>query len=469
MERDEIKVNLNGDSYSTEKCMITHQSELPLLMSSENDGKLQKEEEGDDLHPGVKHPTSYVETLINLIKGNTGAGMFAMGDAFKNAGLLVGPILTVILGIICVYGNHILVNCSVAIREKKKMKKPLAFAETVQICFEEGPKFARPWANTVRICTYVFITITQLGFCSVYFVFISSTLVKILVPYGINIAAHTYMTMILLPILATALIRNLKFLTPISSLANLSLGSGVLLTLFFASRDLPPLATRRMAADWKQLPLFFGTTVYAFEGISLVLPLQNEMKNAKKFDTKFGVLNMGMTVVCAILISIGFVGYLKYGDDVKGSLTLNLEGTGLFSEIVQLNICFGILLSYTLQFYVPIKIIWPHVERKFAPMKHPVLCEKLFRTAFVIGTYFVALTVPHLGHFISLIGAVCGTTLALIFPPICDLVIRWPSDFGKLKWRLILDIFSLLVAAIGLVTGVYYSLEAIFDAYSNTT
>ncbi|RZF48516.1 hypothetical protein LSTR_LSTR011074 [Laodelphax striatellus] len=270
MEKEEVKVNLNNGSYSApEKCINTHQSELPLLLSEgENGVRLQEEEKGDDdLHPGVKHPTSYIETLINLIKGNTGAGMFAMGDAFKNAGLLLGPMLTIILGVICVYGNHILVNCSVAIKERKKMKKPLAFAETVQFCFEEGPKFARPWANTVRICTYVFITITQLGFCSVYFVFISSTLRKV-----------------------------------------------------------------------------------------------------SKHDMNF-----------------------------------------------------------------------------------------------------IALTVPHLGHFISLIGAVCGTTLALIFPPICDLVIRWPSDFGKLKWRLILDIFSLLVAAIGLVTGVYYSLEAIVDAYSHTT
>lgn len=53
---------------------------------------------------------SYVETLLHMIKGNVGSGVFAMGDAFRNAGLLLGPILTIFLGIICVYGNHILVN-----------------------------------------------------------------------------------------------------------------------------------------------------------------------------------------------------------------------------------------------------------------------------------------------------------------------------------------------------------------------
>lgn len=52
----------------------------------------------------------YFETIINLIKAYSGSGMFAMGDAFKNAGLLLGPLLTIFIGIICFYGNHILVS-----------------------------------------------------------------------------------------------------------------------------------------------------------------------------------------------------------------------------------------------------------------------------------------------------------------------------------------------------------------------
>lgn len=46
---------------------------------------------------------------MHILKGNIGSGVFAMGDAFKNGGLLLSPILTLLLGIICVHSQHILV------------------------------------------------------------------------------------------------------------------------------------------------------------------------------------------------------------------------------------------------------------------------------------------------------------------------------------------------------------------------
>jgi proton-coupled amino acid transporter len=48
------------------------------------------------------------------------------------------------------------------------------------------------------------------------------------------------------------------------------------------------------------------------------------MKKPEQFTKPFGVLNVGMAIVTSLLLVTGFLGYLKYGDDVKGSLTLNL-------------------------------------------------------------------------------------------------------------------------------------------------
>lgn len=47
---------------------------------------------------------------MHLFKGNVGSGIFALGDAFKNAGLLLAPPLTIFLGVICVHAQHILVR-----------------------------------------------------------------------------------------------------------------------------------------------------------------------------------------------------------------------------------------------------------------------------------------------------------------------------------------------------------------------
>lgn len=37
-----------------------------------------------------------------------------------------------------------------------------------------------------------------------------------------------------------------------------------------------------------------------------------------------GVLNLRMTIVTLLYAAIGFFGYLKFGNDAKGSITLNL-------------------------------------------------------------------------------------------------------------------------------------------------
>lgn len=48
------------------------------------------------------------------------------------------------------------------------------------------------------------------------------------------------------------------------------------------------------------------------------------MKKPEQFTKPFGVLNVGMAIVSSLLLVMGFIGYLKYGDKVEGSLTLNL-------------------------------------------------------------------------------------------------------------------------------------------------
>lgn len=41
--------------------------------------------------------------MVHLLKGNIGTGIFAMPDAFKNAGLLVGSIGVPLMAVICVH------------------------------------------------------------------------------------------------------------------------------------------------------------------------------------------------------------------------------------------------------------------------------------------------------------------------------------------------------------------------------
>lgn len=58
-----------------------------------------------------------------------------------------------------------------------------------------------------------------------------------------------------------------------------------------------------------------------------VLPLENEMKNPKKFGSAFGVLNASMLPISVLYTVVGLLGYLKYGDKTTGSITLDMPQT----------------------------------------------------------------------------------------------------------------------------------------------
>ena len=55
-----------------------------------------------------------------------------------------------------------------------------------------------------------------------------------------------------------------------------------------------------------------------------MLPIENKMKTPEDFPGLTGVLNTSMVVVTVMYIAVGFYGYMKAGDHVAGSITLNL-------------------------------------------------------------------------------------------------------------------------------------------------
>ena len=52
-----------------------------------------------------------------------------------------------------------------------------------------------------------------------------------------------------------------------------------------------------------------------------ILPIENEMKHPQNFPA---ILYLGMIVVSVLYVSMGTIGYLKYGEMICGSITLNL-------------------------------------------------------------------------------------------------------------------------------------------------
>lgn len=161
-----------------------------------------------------KSQTTYIEALIHMLKGNIGSACFALSNAFKYSGIIFGPLVTVLLAIVCVNQQHLLVNCSNKLAEDLNCKKRLDYAETLELSLLANKKWKRHAKMMRRMCN-VFLSITQLGFCAVYYLFIGNNVKSILDFYGYEFELKSLMVISLLPILATTVITNLKYLSKI--------------------------------------------------------------------------------------------------------------------------------------------------------------------------------------------------------------------------------------------------------------
>ena len=216
-----------------------------------------------------------------------------MGDAFKNGGLILAPILTLILGIVCVHAQHVLVLCSEKIRDKYKFEKRPDYAETVEYCFECGPEVLRKYSKQMKTACNIFIVVTQLGFCCIYFLFIGTNLKQVLDFYGVVLDLHILISFSLIFIWLTSLITNLKYLAPCSGIANVCMISGIAITYYYSVQDLPSPTERNYFSTVHQLPLFFGTAIFAFEGILIFTLEELQAPSSAKQQITSAIFFMG--------------------------------------------------------------------------------------------------------------------------------------------------------------------------------
>lgn len=59
------------------------------------------------------------------------------------------------------------------------------------------------------------------------------------------------------------------------------------------------------------------------------MPLENEMRSPKSFGGYTGVLNRSMLLIIVLYVGMGLFGYLNYGSNALGSITLNLPSDEL--------------------------------------------------------------------------------------------------------------------------------------------
>ncbi|KAF1335939.1 Amino acid/auxin permease, partial [Globisporangium splendens] len=411
----------------------------------------------------VRAPTSIREKLsiaaviVHLCKGNIGPGAMSLPYGFSRTGIYAAPIYFVFVALVSVYNMDLLLYC-------KKMvgpNMPMSFGDVGREIL--GPKG--------KLLIDVFLVGTQLGICCVYFTFVATN-IHVVLPEKLQSVIHErQLILAIFPILLLlSWVRTLKRITPFSGLANVAVVSGIAI-VFYYSLDYYANPTKPrlepIHVDWTEFPQFYGTAVYSFEGIGLILPIQNEMKDPHLFPR---VLALCMLLILLLFLVIGELPTIAFGRITNGSMTAVLHdycqgwGVTMFYPAIEVlekslsrpgSLMRPAALPHTAPRHihrqqhsdhhhshrVPIASSAPSgaerlpmvtarpppreqqsylprcVERVFQMSQYE--CNRtIFRSMICTSLMIIAICIPDVGLLISLFGAVGSSMLAIIIPPV---------------------------------------------------
>merc|ERR1719350_2244558 len=117
--------------------------------------------------------------------------------------------------------------------------------------------------------------------------------------------------------------------------------------------------------------------------------------------------------------------------------------------------------TYAVQFHVPVEIINSYLQPRISPDKH-LKAEYLLRLGLVLFTFSLAAAIPKLDLFISLVGSVSSSTLALMAPAVIDTVTQGDRCTSS---RAAKNVALFLIGLLGFLTGSYVSIMNIIKYF----
>lgn len=286
------------------------------------------------------------------------------------------------------------------------------------------------------------VAFSQFGFCTSYFIFINTTLQKVLMTWSLPVppteAIILTISLVMTPMGWIRRISKMKLANLIgdviilASIAVVAVSAAATLSEKGVSQEVVAFAPP------ERVMIFAGTAVYAFEGIALVIPIREGMERPELFS---GMVVGMMLLFVVILTGFGILGYFAWGNSVQ-TVVLN-ELSGGFGSLVQICYVLAVVCGYPLAIFPTFTICEAKLFGDFPPTLRRKWLKNVFRTALTFGMGLLAYTMAaYLPIFISMLGSFCSIPLAIIFPAMLHL--RIVGDAFVLDWVLIVIGCSLI-------------------------
>ncbi|KAL8280932.1 hypothetical protein RQP46_006611 [Phenoliferia psychrophenolica] len=350
---------------------------------------------------GQHGDATVTQAVLMLLKSFVGTGVLFLGKAFYNGGIVFSTIVLCFIAMISLYSFLLLVETRLVVHG--------SFGDIGGMLY----------GKYMRSAILFSIVLSQIGFVAAYTIFVSQNL------QAFFMAVTNCSTFVPLPLLILgqlviflplAMIRNIQKLSGTALIADAFILFGL---VYIFSNEISVLSANGLADialfNPKDFPLLIGTAVFSFEGIGLVIPITESMKDPHQFPR---VLTGVMVGVMILFAGAGVLAYAAYGSAIQTVVFVNLPQEDRFVNAAQFLYSIAILLSTPLQLFPAVRIMENGIFSRSGKHSTKVKWEKnAFRMAVVVGCSAVAWAgASDLDKFVSLIGSVACVPLCFCYP-----------------------------------------------------
>ncbi|KAK9777896.1 putative Amino acid transporter transmembrane domain-containing protein [Seiridium cardinale] len=342
-----------------------------------------------------------MNAALLLLKSFVGTGVLFLPRAYYNGGMIFSNLVLLFVAALSYYCFVLLVTT--------RLKVEGSFGDIGGILYG-------PWMRKLILTS---IVVSQIGFVAAYIVFTSENLQAFILAVSkcSTYIPVTYLILLQMVIfLPFALFRDIGKLGFTALIADAFIVLGLAYLFYY---DVLTLSSEGLAdiilfndKDWT---LFIGTAIFTFEGIGLIIPIQESMKSPAKFPK---VMFIVMIIITTLFITMGAVSYAAYGSKTETVVLLNLPQDNKLVNGVQFLYSLAILLSTPLQIFPAIKITENALFTKSGKYNPYIKWQKNgFRFFVVFVCAFIAwVGADNLDKFVALVGNFACIPLVFIYP-----------------------------------------------------
>ncbi|KAH0585383.1 hypothetical protein H2248_008620 [Termitomyces sp. 'cryptogamus'] len=352
---------------------------------------------------GPTGTATVTQAALMLTKSFVGTGVLFLGKAFYNGGLLFSSVTFVAIALISLWSFILLL--------KTKFIVSGSYGDI-------GGALYGSWMRYVILGS---IVISQLGFVSAYTIFVAENFQAFVmgITHCFKLIPMQYLILLQLIIFVPlALVRDIAKLSGTALIADAFILAGL---VYIFGSEMSILGSNGIADvkmfNPKEFSLFIGTAVFSFEGIGLLIPITDSMREPHKFPA---VLTGVMAFVTILFGGAGALGYLTFGSKIETVVLVNLNPESGVVQAVQFLYALAILLSIPLQFFPAVRIMENGLFTRSGKADPRV---KWLKNGFRFGMVMLCTAVSWIGasdldKFVAFVGCFAWYVLSFLCLPI---------------------------------------------------